>query len=268
VTGGSRVILLGAALLTGCAVPLEAPDDLGSIGGFLFAQFEGDEGPLLEAVRNVRATLATEVAIDGPRRDRQFAVEILGEDQLTDVTHPDVDVQLQSPVALSYRSVHAVAAMARLQTVAEQTPFEPSSPDVYDRSFDSDVACWLDGSCDRLETINAITKDNLLYTVPYVTRKHFRRLALEDGAAIVSRTWSEEVGVGEQGRNSIDQNYAADFWIEDPEDPSRTLRLQYAWSSVTLEGVDLNEVDIRGIIADGVDKTFVAQDEWITEQGW
>jgi hypothetical protein len=259
-----RIGLLVLALV-GCSPPREAPEDLGQIGVFFFSDFERTPAEVGTAVQRLEAIFAEQVPWDGERRDRRFEIPILTFDDLHDVVHPDVDPELQSPVAQGRLSTRSVDEHAALQLQADHTPFEPSSPNGYDRTFETDPGCWGDGSCDELLTANRIVKQNVLYTVPYDTWKHFRRYELSDGrTAFVSRTWSEEVGVGEQGVNSIDQNYATEAWIGTPD--GGTWRMQFAWSSVTLGDNDLEDVDIRGIIGNGIDQTIGRQDDWLAEQ--
>lgn len=253
----------GLFLLAGCTPPLEAPQEVEAIGHFVFAELDGDPAALAEAAENLRTALAAEVDWEAGVTERRYAVPLLEAPEVDAVPHPDVDPALQSPVALAFRSEHDVFDHATLQLESDQSPFEPSSPDVYDRTLLEGGDCW-PADCARLETENAIVKDNFLYTVPYTTRKQFVRVDLDGWTALLSRTWSEEIGVGELGRVSIDQNYAVDTWMQDPDDAGRTLRLQYAWSSVTIEGVDMDTIDIRGIIANGIDDTMQAQDAWLT----
>jgi len=254
--------LLLIALIVGCAPPREAPAELGAIGVFLFADFERTPSEVEVAAATLAGILEAEVDWEGERRDRRFDSPILTLEDLHDVEHPDADPELQSPVAQTRASAFSVADHARLQLEADHAPWEPSSPNQYDRTFPEDPTCWADGTCDELKTDNRILKENVLYTVLYDTRKHLRRFELPDGrAAMVSRTWSEEQGQGEAGRATIDQNYASEAWLEGPDGGTR--RIQFAWSSVTLAGVDLETIDIRGVIGNGIDDTMRAQDEWL-----
>ena len=253
-------ILVG--VLGGCTPAAEAPTEFGDLSLFTFSEFESaDDAYLGEALINYEASARSLFDLDGDRGDRTTAQPILYPDDWGSAVGPEgVDPEAQIAITLARVSDHPVRTHASAVLLPDQSPLEPSAPE-HDRSYASDTDCWAAAECGRIDTENTIRKSNILYTIVYDTEKDFRRLTLPDGRdAMVARTWNDEVAMGENGVNSIDQNYAAEVFIETPDDSSRTLRMMSIWVSSTLSGNP--DVSVQeGVLRVGLDDLFKRHDE-------
>jgi hypothetical protein len=254
------------ASVTGCAAAPEAPSDLGELTLFFFSEFEtGDDAYLGEALLNLEAGTLRSTDLEGELSGRQWIQPILKEEHRGGAGGPDgIDPAAQVPVTVAGRSRFPVATHAGGVLEPDQSQLEPSAPE-HDRTFPGDTACWAESSCERIDTDNLVKKSNILYTIVYETEKDFRRLTLPDGrAAMVARTWNDDVASGDEGVNSIDQNYAAEVFIEDADDPGQTLRMMAIWTSVTLAAEPTDEL-VRSIVGRGVSTLFGAHDDFYAE---
>jgi len=260
--------LLLVLALSGCPAAPEAPTELGELTLFFFAEFEtADDAFLADALLNVEEVFAT-VDLEAERADRQWIQPVLTPEYWGGASGPDPDVvppDAQIPISVAGVSEWPVSAHATAVLEPDQSQLEPSAPS-HDRTYPNGTDCWEAADCHRLDTDNHVTKANALYTIIYDTEKDFRRLTLEDGrAAMVARTWNDSQAFGEQGVNSIDQNYACEVFIEHPDNAARTQRMMSIWTSTTLSA-DPDPALVRGIIASGIDGLFRRHDEWQEEQ--
>lgn len=258
----SLMTLAGAATLVGCVQPVESPEELVDPTFFFFSEFEtADDERAAEAVLALEAATFDVVDLDGERSGRQWQPPPLTAEHLGGATAPaGVDPELQVSVQVAGLSRHPVSVHDAGVLIPDQAPLEPSAP-VHDRSFPDGTDCWETPSCERIDTINQISKSNILYTIDYDTEKDFRRLTLPDGRAVLfARTWNDEVAIGEEGINSIDQNYSTDVFVEDKDDPGKTRRIMTVWTSVTLPNTNPSDDLIRTTVALGIDSLFARHD--------
>lgn len=255
-------------LFSACVPAEEAPEELADLSRFLYLNFDGDQDLVADGAGNLADLLVSEFDLDAQDfADRQVAQPPLREEDLGSANLTDeFDPETQDRVAVVFRSELSMAEHLDAVLIEDQGPMEPSAS-AYDRTFVDDPGCWSDGDCALFRTTNYIVKDNALYTVPYDTRKHFRPLTLEDGrSAMLARVDIAEAGVSADGRASIDQSFSMDLWVEDPEDAAHTVRIMFVWSSVTIHGLDMEAINIDGIIGDGIEDTFVAHDAYLSER--
>jgi hypothetical protein len=264
----SSVVFLFA--LVGCAKPApEAPKDIGLLGAFLFSNFEvTDETDLADyhaGLLNLRDFLTTEdMALDA--LDRAFEMPILDGDDLGGHPIPaGADPLKQVNRALSGVSSHSPAAAKVLHTELNQVCIESDTTKFAQRELLTDGACWLDGSCDRLDTLTAVYKSSLA-DVWYDQYKNYRTFTLteEDDTTtevVIGAAWIEDVFETKGGGGSWDQLYAVDIYIPDPDDNTKTLRWHSMWSSVTLAVLG---DDLYGkLVVSGLDTAYIYGDEFI-----
>ncbi len=253
--------LMGSTV--GCATPPAAPTELVDLSLFLFSEFDtADEALFGEAFVNLE--LVIEGVLDEERPERQWELATLREEHLGGANAPEgEDPDNQVTMGLARRSEHAVQEHLDIILLTDQSPVDPSAPH-YDRTFLLGEDCFAARDCERLESVNEITKSNILLEVTYTAPKHWRHLTLQDGRqALAGRTWNPDKAVGEAGANSIDQTYSIDLFLEDPADPSRSIRFFTLWSAVSLS-IDANEALIRSTMALGSEGLLKRHDEFLS----
>ena len=271
---------------------------------YTFANFEADAVDMAYAMRTLeRETyLGMDVEASSPI-DRALSPAPLTEADIEGLEGPDRDIADALPIAVAGLSAFSPAHHQLIQLLDDQTPVEPYSPDVYDRTFLEGRDCWQDQGCLWLRTDNDLIKDNTVMTVPYAFYKDFRwvDLALPDPAdvpdgeeavnegeprwAFIARSWIVERGIGEGGDTSIDQGYTVEMWI--PRDGDGYIRsagdanvdggdwtadssgggvlhLLSLWSESEI-GIDLSDDLIIKTARGGIDDNFKAAEAWLEE---
>jgi hypothetical protein len=263
-------------LLIACKAPPADPE-FNDAAVEAIRQFNAEDPVVLAfAVRQLESVLA-DVDPDGSLVDRSSEPE-----RLTDADvdgygeHPDLDPALAIGVSVTHFSAEPMAGHVRVQTLADQTPIEPNSPEVYDRILLEGADCWADVSCEFLRTENPLIKDNAAMTLDYTLWKDFRwvdlnlpspsevpdgETATNDGDprwAIVGTSWIKEETVAQDG-TSILQSYSLEVWI--PSDDG-TLRNMALWSETDSS---FSEDIIASTTRSGIQGIFDAADEWLVE---
>ncbi len=214
--------------------------------------------------------------------DRSFAPEDLTESDVTGFTHPDVPPEGALPVAVVGLSPFPLEDHQHIQLLADQTPVEPYSPNTYVRTFLDGDDCWIDHTCERLETSNSLVKENMLMTVPYDFMKTFRwiDLNLPDPADVpadteaptvsadprwcyIARSWQEDSFIGDGGDTTLVQSYTIEVWYPH-EETGGVMRALSVWSQTDLS-INVSDDMIAGTIRIGVDDNFKAGDQWLED---
>jgi hypothetical protein len=163
----------------------------------------------------------------------------------------------------------------------DQTPVEPGSPNLYQRSFlEGTDACWADGGCEFLRTRNHLTKENIvLGEITYDMPKDYRwiDLALPDPSTVpegeepvnegtprwglVARSWVEAEAWNVDGDRAILQSYSLEIWAPG----EGTLRMLALWAESDTGG-EIDEAIIANTTRSGIDDIFQAQEAWMSDQ--
>jgi hypothetical protein len=257
-------------LVSACrAAPPEAPADFGELTAFLFSDFENADAVLMtDAADNlhayfvgIEADATSDLAAGTEREQRTWSLPILTREQMGDAEVPDVDPERQLPVAVGYRSPHPLADHAPLVALADQTPIEAESSASYDRAFDTDSGCFVDGSCDTLDCTDTIHRQNLLLNLTYWQHKQYRRLTRTDGQQVViSRSWiSEQFTEEPPNSDTIEQWTGVSANLEDSD---TTIRYSALWGSSSLNDT-LDSDYLKNQVADGMEEGFVNTDAYL-----
>lgn len=258
-----RLLLLALTVaVTGCAKPpVEAPAELGELGLYLFANF-GNEDPaeLIAGISKMEAWM-DDHDLDGPVQDRAYAMPVLTEDDWGDIRGVSgADPNDQTPLAAFGVSRHDLDANVALQGETNHVCIESNSTKYYGRTFVSEKGCFLDGTCDFLETSNEVRKESLAAKVWYDLFKDYR--VVEDEASgrrvLYSRGWIERQFLADGGNNSWDQLFSLEVWIPDGD---RTKRFHAFWSAVTIGSIG-DDLYLSQVEA-GLDEGYVNADNFI-----
>ncbi|MBX2802869.1 MAG: hypothetical protein KTR31_34625 [Myxococcales bacterium] len=253
-------------VLAACAgPPPEAPAELGQLGLFLFQHFEDDDTAELEAgFRNLAGFLRGEDYSLDPR-DRDVSMPDLDGLALGELRIPEgADAAEQVSVAISARSEHALDAQVALMTDPVQTCIESSATTWAGRDFQSDVACFESGDCDRLDTLTEVRRDQLFVKFWYDQFKAYRSFEVEEEGGevfrvIAGRAHNDRLFVGDNGTNELEQLFHLDVYLEDG---ARTLRWFSMWSSISVVGV--SDGIYRTAVVNGLEEAMEYGEEYLS----
>lgn len=263
---GAIVLVLMSSLA--CKAPPEAPTELNELSRYLYREWPTEDPEVLAVgVRNLETFLADfDVSAEASVQDRSWELTPLIEEDVEGITRPE-DRALEDLLAVSVamQSQWSIEDHARVQTEADQRPFEPTAKDHYDRFFlePDDEACFIDGSCELMRTRNEATRSNILFTVTFELLKDFRWIELEEGRrAFLSRSWFEQPWSGEKENTTLWQSFSTDLWIE--QEDGTALRYQALWSESEV-GAGENDALVLGTVKIGANDIFQRAEEKIGE---
>jgi hypothetical protein len=153
-----------AVLAAGCQEAPRAPLDLESSTEFLFTNFNGDTTELGLAILDLEAAItASGTDLTGDKDQRSFSLPILQGEALGDLEQvPETDPANQTPALVLGKSIHDYAENVTLASEPNHVCIESDTTVAYEREYLSDLACFEDGSCDTVQSVNAVRKENLL----------------------------------------------------------------------------------------------------------
>lgn len=245
--------MLGLLTLLACQPPVEAPEDLGELLLYTFAEFDNDDETYLTATLDGFTNYLLGVDMDGSLTDRAITPPVLTNEDLGTVTPPTgADPNAQVNVAVSALSTATMGQTNDLILEPNQVCITADSSVYYQRTFTTDTDCWADGSCDWLAVSNETRTESVLANVWIDTVGEFRRVTREsDGADVIfGRTWMPEQAVSDDGEASWDQRYTFDLWLPHPTDTG-ILRMTVMWSSTSFD-----ESLYVGLVKNGLDEAF------------
>lgn len=259
-----RSLSLVSLLLVGCGrAPVEAPESLNELALFLVRNAEGDTLAELDAGLVELESELVAIGFDGSTNDRSVTLTALGEADLGGLpTHDGFDPDAQVPVGVVGRSTHDMDAQLRIVEETNHVCIESATTKFYGREFTSDVACFVDRSCDTLSTVNEVRKESILANVWYDLHKDYRWVPMEDGReAMIARSWLAEPFQTDGGGGSWDQTYVFEAWI--PDDSGGVQRWYAMWSSVSLSAI--NDGAWAALVKDGIDEGYEFADDYLAD---
>lgn len=266
----TSTLLAGALvffLWAGCTPPPEAPTDLDDLSVYMFREFESDEEVLAAGLHNLDVFLTGldcwgDFEMGKDRGDREWTLQVLQGDDLGGVDPPPgADPEGQTRVGVAAISQHPVVDHGEMVALADQSPAQTSSSVVYDREFLTDVDCFVDQTCDRVETYNTVQRQILMLDVTYEQYKDFRWIELPDGGgiAMLARSWVEERFEGADEDQALEQSFTAEVWLPHPDGSMLYIANWVEW---TIPGIT-DEDMIASMTASGIDEMFEAYEAYL-----
>jgi len=273
---------------------------------YLFTSFESEPANLAFAMRNLEKQVYLGMDVDADKeQDRALQPEFLKEKDVKNLEHPNGrDIANALPVAVAGASIHNVDDHMALQLEVDHRPWEPGSPNDYERSFIEGDDCWGSRDCTELRTDNHLTKENLLMTVEYTFFKDFRWVdmnlpapsdvpdgeeAVNDGKerwAYVGRSWTPKSFEGDSGKAWIHQSFTIEIWIprdgegfvrkkgsknvddgewEGDSTGGGVLRMLSLWTESEFKGINVSDDMVVGTVRKGIEDNFIAADAYLSE---
>lgn len=298
-------LLLLLPLVVGCKASPPANPEFDDAARYLVRVFDsGTDAERAYGLRQLerQTYLNMDLEASNPANRSVEPADLQPED-VADLDHPDRDLADNLPLALGFLSAYPVPDHAEVFLLEDMTPIEPSSPDIYDRSFLEGEDCWTEPGCSVLRTTNDVERSNLLYDLRFDLYKDYRwvDLKLPDPAsvpegeeavnegeprwALYVRSWVPTSVEGNgatlwqsfamemwvprdcQGfvRDGSEENLDGGSWTTDScTEPGGTLRMQALWYDTEL-GADVSDDIKQAATRSGVDGHFEATEDWLAE---
>lgn len=242
--------------------PIEAPSEISELSAFLFQHFDSETGEELIAGVDQLLPFLQEHDYNAPTKDRSYTLDPLTKDSWGTISGPGgQDTEEQVPIAVVGKSKHNLDDNRGLAGEKNHVCIESGTTVYYQREFITEKACFVDGSCDTLETLNEVRKESFVAKVWYDVHKDYRVVELEDGSqAMFGRQWTDQVFEGDGGNNSFDELYALEAWL--PIKGGETARWFAMWSAVQIGGVD--DTFYASLVETGLAEGYVNADNFIS----
>jgi hypothetical protein len=193
-------------------------------------------------------------------KDRAETLPILDGDDLGDLSIPDgISADVQVPIGIPYESSHPIGQQTQIFVESNQVCIESDTTKWARRDVLAGGDCFASGDCDRLDTVSEVRKENILAKVWYDQYKSYRRVFLDSGEEVfIGRAWIEEQFLADGEKNSWDQLFQLDVYVENGKTTDRYFAM---WSSVTLAGI--GDDAYANLVVDGIAQSATFSDEFI-----
>ncbi|MBM4365501.1 MAG: hypothetical protein FJ102_04750 [Deltaproteobacteria bacterium] len=249
-------------LLVACKPPAEAPEELDELVGFLFEHFEDEDSAELEAgVANLDTWL-----IDGMDETREgYSVNNVTQEAIDGLenVHAQIDGNLAG-AAVGYPSVHSPQMLIETTITTPSTELYPDSYTAFDREYLTDPDCFIDDTCERLDTTIDNDIDYTILQVEVMSQVQYRRVAFERGDVIIERTWLIREPVISVDWLQLDAQLF--FWALLPDEDGNARSLQATWFVYTFVDTDIDEDLAVGLVIDSMAGAAENLDQWILDE--
>jgi hypothetical protein len=222
-------------VLLGCKSLQPAPTDLDELAHFFLAEFaQEDDNRLQEGSDNIARWYDTQGSAEGAT-GTVSTVQPAGLEAMGLAS----DLDMSSLVGVFELITHpkcSVSDIDQIYVFEDQQLLFNDPYDAYERTYDTDVGCFLSGECAELSWTITITDSMLGKSMTYDLLVELRRLT---SGALLVRSWMPEPAVLEDGDESVtffDQSYHIEVFS--PRSSGSSLHFYAMWNSGGLQGVD------------------------------
>lgn len=226
---------IALVVITGCPRPPDAPEDLDELCSYLFVHHPDEDAAEMAAGL---ANLATWLDGHWEETTDGFVVQGLTDSVVDGLDGKDRSVDEILGVAIATRSEHPVDAASSALLEVDQKEVEPDWYETFDRTFVTDLDCFMARECLRLETLE-LMEVNLALGIKS-TNEAYNQYAwteIEDGWSLVQRSWLVDQPEDNSPLLEVYEQYYLNAFV--PRDDGH-YRLQTTWlvNDQTLLGED------------------------------
>lgn len=260
-----KVMWVVLAWGTGACAPPEAPTELNDLSRYMYREWDAEDARVREAgMANLDAFLSTVDVGSDALDDRTWTLTDLQDEDVVNITRPDRPLANCFGIGMGYLSRWPASDHARLQIEADQLPTEPTA-EFYDRTITNvdDPSCFVDQTCDRIDTRNDMRRKTILYSVDSTLLKNFRWVAYTDADgtardAFYSRSWYDQSWPGDKDNTTVWQSYSIDVWIDRGD--GTAWRYQTLWNETEILGSSVSDDMATATVRPGTENVFEAGD--------
>lgn len=242
-----RVIVIAAAVAA-CRAPPDAPEEFEALSAYLFESLGAEDDAALEAgVDNLAGWLLAnaEASSEG------YTIDLLSQASLDALeVERERDASRLVGGAVTTTGPPTVEQLTAAILLEDQAEIYPDQYESWQRSYRSDAACFVDGSCDEVIVDNdTVTRLPLGLRLASKNTAQYRWVDAGIGRAMLTRSWLREPSRSEPNLLQLeDQLFLA---VNVPTEHG-LIRLQAVWADAEIVGVDLPEATALNLLVDGM----------------
>ncbi len=247
--------------LAACKKPPEAPADLDQLCNYLYSHMPDDDPEYLQV--GLESLLSwLDVNIDETYEG--YSVSALSQETVQALDDLERDVEDVEGAAVGTDGVTSVDDMAWVLVMVNPSEYIDNH-EVYERSYDGNQQCFVERGCDWLEMTNYMESSYTLgLTVTSENTANMRWVELDEGPALLHRTWLNGPAQLNWDWLSIDENYYLNVVL--PRGTGHR-RLQATWMSIDVGSGDLPEALALNLVIGSMQSDAEAVDAYLQGSG-
>jgi len=254
-------LLLVAGGLVGCKAPVEAPQTLDELCGFLFAHLDDEDPEALQAsVENLDGWMTAnfDQTLGG------YAINDITPEAAEPLGKTADDLEGITGAAVGAESVNTVGDVTEALVWEKQEELYPETYLEFERTLvEGTYDCFNAQTCDWLVTDNSMTASYALgLTVSSEFLAQYRWVTLEDGRTVsIYRTWmTADPEINFDFLDVKDQFYLG---VNIPLEDGHTLRLLASWIVAEIGDTDIPEDFALNLVINTLSSSSEELDVWI-----
>ena len=248
--------------LAACAAPEEAPESLQEATEAVLRDFEDDEVVDTRAQDFVDFVLADLEAVEADGEDYLgLGLETVPVEDVSDMFISDnVDWEKVVGAFLARRVEGDLDAYAAIVPESDQSFADPATYNLWEREItEGSATSFRDG--EPLRTWNEIEKSGAFgVVIPYPMQKDYRWVELEQGRALLFRSWAADEGWGEDGVNGLVSGWTIEVWLEDGD---QTMWANASWTELALIVDDIDPDWLANEFIKGCNDYFSGTEDYV-----
>jgi hypothetical protein len=233
-------------VIFGCTPPPAAPETFDELTSYLIIHFDDEDPVALQAgMNNMRAWLDENQS----EVEEGYRLDDLTSNAVDAIPDPcSVDAPLGA--GASFEIAYPIEEVMEVALAHDPLEVYEGSFNYNDRVFVEDLECFLDRTCERTEYHSHIENNlplGITMEVWYVAQ--VRWVELDDGPAILYRTWMSEPAVSNLSWIDVNQQYgvATNFSSD-----VGTRKLEAGWIDMALGDIELPEDFALNMVVDSI----------------
>ncbi|NOY28452.1 MAG: hypothetical protein GXP62_21555, partial [Oligoflexia bacterium] len=188
------MIPLLPVLLVGCKRPPEAPAKLSDLCSYVFEHMADEDDAALAAGVESLAVWFQDHGLEEPEDGYELnnidadAVYSLGDIDLSEISREEFADSLAGAAVVNQHK-HSLDDLAYAIVEADQMDVFPDDYDVFERTFLSDLGCFMDHTCDQTEALNYSEASYPGISVKSENHAQWRWVDTDNRSALVHRAW-------------------------------------------------------------------------------
>lgn len=254
-----RILVLAMAA-AGCAAPSQAPEELNQLTAFIFEHAQDEDSALLQqGVANLETWMSKRLdeTKDG------YVVDNLTTESVGQLDQCTRDISGLIGAAVGSTSTYTVDELVAVQLNVSPARLKDSTTKYRRELLLNDEACFTANECDFLH-YDSFTKQKFALGIQTdsVSRVQWRWVEMEDGHAIVQRTWLALPLQASPAWFDVKEQFYLNVLMPRGD---RSVRLQAVWAVTQIDDAPVPENMALQLAINQMQEDAELYDEWLDE---